>query len=115
VAVAVATIYNQDLVRRGLARRICRDDPGELEDALSLATRFEWMECCPPGRPSRDRYPEIWTVFHGLAAGDLDVARAFFGPRPRRLSGGHRATVLIYNAVLAIVTKDHRAQALLRP
>lgn len=54
-------------------------------------------------------------VFHGLAAGDHDVARAIFGPRPRSLSGGHRPTVRIYNAAQAIVTENRGAQTRLRP
>jgi hypothetical protein len=114
-AMAAARIYGQQLLRRGLARRIVHDDPAELEAALWLATRIEWIESCPPSRLVGERYPEIWIILRGLAAGDLDVARAFFGPRPRKLSGGHKSTVLVYNTVQAIVTKNQRAQSLLRP
>ncbi len=112
---AAARFYSPNLARRGVARRIVNDDPAELETALSLATRFEWMESCLPSRSWNDRYPEIWTVFRGLAARDLDVGRAFFGPRPVKLYGGHKRAGLVYNAVVAIVTKEHRAQSVLRP
>jgi hypothetical protein len=114
-AMAVANLYGRDLLRRGIARRILRDDPGELEAALSLQARLDWLEMCEPAVRRHDTYPDVWMVFHGLAAGDHEVARAFFGPRPRALSGGHEATVLIYNAVQAIVTGNRRAQARLRP
>jgi hypothetical protein len=113
-AMAVANLYGRGLLRRGVARRILRDDPGELEAALSLATRLERLVWCAPGNPRDDRYSLIWTVFHGLAAGDHEVARAFFGTRPRDLSAGHKPTVLIYNAVQAIVTENRPAQARLR-
>jgi hypothetical protein len=114
-AMAAANIYSRVLERRGVARRIVHDDPGELEAALSLSTRFEWMDTSPPLRRSAERYPEVWTVFRALAASDFEVSRAFFGPRPKRLSVGHRTTVLMYNAVQAIVTNNRREQLLLRP
>ncbi len=114
-AMSAARTYCQDLVRRGIARRIVRDDPSELEAALSLATRYDWIEICYPSRQTAEKYPEVWIVFRALAASDLDVARAFFGPRPKSLRGGHRASVLTYNAVQAIVTKNRREQLRLRP
>ena len=112
---SVARLYNLQLMRRGVARRIVHDDPAELEAALWLATRIDWIEVCPPSRRMEDRYPYIWIVFRGLAASDRDIARAFFGSRPPKLSGGHGPTVLIYNTVQAIVTEDRRTQSRLRP
>ena len=104
------------MLRRGVARRILRDDPGELGAALSLSTRLDWLDWCEPGHlPGDSRYSLVWKVFNGLAAGDHEVARAFFGPRPRNLSRGHKSAVLIYNAVQAIVTENRRAQDRLRP
>ncbi len=115
-AVAAANLYGRGLLRRGVARRILRDDPGELAAALSLAARLDWLGWCEPGHLQGDsRYSLVWMVFNGLAAGDHEVARAFFGPRPRNLSRGHKSAVLIYNTVQAIVTENLRAQARLRP
>ncbi len=115
-ALARANIYGRGLLRRGIARRILRDDPGELAAALSLSARLDWLSWCEPGHLQGDsRYSLVWRVFNGLAAGDHAVARAFFGPRPRNLSAGSMAAVLIYNAVQAIVTENRRAQAQLRP
>jgi hypothetical protein len=115
VAIATANLLGRELLDRGVARRIVHDDPSELECALGLGTRLEWIEGCMPWRRWDDRYPEIWTVFRGLAAGDLAVARAYFGPKPKNLTGGHKVTVMIYNAVQAIVTENKGEQAKLLP
>jgi hypothetical protein len=109
-ALATARILSLDLLARGVARRIVNDDPAELECALRLGTRIEWVESCLPRLSSDQKYPNIWTVFHGLAASDIEVARAFFGASPGRLTGGHYPTVLVYNTIQAIVTENRAEQ-----
>src|SRR5262249_39778436 len=96
-AMAIASLYSWELLPRGVARRLIQNDLGELEAALSLGARIAWLQSSLPQRRQADLYPNIWTVFHGLAASDIDVAQAFFGGRGRALTGGHRPTVLIYN------------------
>jgi hypothetical protein len=112
---AMATIYSDNLLARGVARRIIKDDPEELESALSLEARLYWLEECAPNQGDLSLYPNVWKVFRGLAASDLEVSRAYFGANPRMLRRGHKSTVLIYNAIQATVTNDQPAQTALAP
>jgi hypothetical protein len=110
-AMVVASIYNLNLPDRGVARRIVTDNPNELEAALSLSARLDWLHTCNPSRQSGQSYPDIWFALRGLAAGDIEVARAIFRTRCHDSKGGHKPTVLIYDAVEAIMMKDRKAQA----
>jgi hypothetical protein len=114
-AMVVAEFYQRDLTERGVARRIMTDDPGELEAALSLETRFDWINTCHPSRQRGESYPDVWKALKALAAGDIEVARAIFRTRCHDSNRGHKATLLIYDAVEAIVMKDRPAQARLAP
>lgn len=42
-AMVVAVIFGSCLLDRGVARRIMSEDPGELEAALSLSARLDWI------------------------------------------------------------------------
>ncbi len=112
-AMLVRSTYETGLVARGVARRILTGNPEELEAALSLSARLDWVGTCYPGRPWGASYPDVWTALGGLAAGDLEVAQAIF--RVPCHDRGHRATVLIYDGVEAIVMQDRPAQARLAP
>lgn len=114
-AMVVASIYELNLLERGIARRIINDDPGELESALSLSARLGWIDHCRPSRPSGDSYADIWMSLRGLAAGDIEVAQAIFRARRHDSKGGHKPTVLLYDAAQAIVMNDQPAQARLAP
>ena len=114
-AMVVASDYESSLLERGLARRIMTEDPGELEAALSLSARLDWIRTCYPSQPSGTSYPDIWNALRGLAAGDIEVARAIFRARRHDSRGGHKPTVLIYDAVEAIVMNDRPAQARIAP
>jgi hypothetical protein len=114
-AMLAASIYELNLVERGVARRIMTEDPGELEAALSLSARLGRVGDCRPSRPWGNSYPDIWMALRGLAAGDIEVAQAIFRARRHDSRGGHKPTVLIYDAAEAIVTKDQPAQARLAP
>jgi Ankyrin repeats (many copies) len=114
-AMVVAEFYDSDLTARGVARRIMSDDPGELEAALSLQARFDWLNTCYPSRQSGESYPDVWMALKGLAAGDIDIARAIFRTRCHDSNRGHKPTLLIYDAVEAIVMNDRPAQARLVP
>ena len=112
-AMMVRSTYETNLVARGVARRIVTGNPEELEAALSLSARFYWVGTCYPGQPWGASYPNVWTALSGLAAGDIEVAQAIL--RARCHDRGHKPTVLIYDAVEAIVMKDRPAQARLAP
>lgn len=114
-AMVVAAMFKSHLLYRGVARRIMTGDPGELEAALSLSARFDWIDTCYPSRQSGESYPDIWFALHGLAAGDIKVARAILQARCHDSDRGHKPTVLIYDAVESIVMKDRPAQARIAP
>jgi hypothetical protein len=114
-AMVVASIYDSSLPDRGVARRVMTGDPDEMESALSLSARLDWLHRCNPSWQKRQSYPDIWFALRGLAAGDIDVARAIFRTRSHGSKGGHKPTVLIYDAVEAIVMKDREAQASIAP
>lgn len=114
-AMVVRTIYNSDLPDRGVARRIMTGDPGELEAALSLSARLDWINTCYTSQPWGTSYPDIWIALRGLAAGDIEVVRAILRARRHDSDRGHKPTVLIYDAVEAIVMKDRPAQARIAP
>jgi hypothetical protein len=69
-AVMVSDIFNSDLPDRGVARRIIIADPDELESALSLNARLDWIDTCHPSQPWDESYPDVWIALRGLAAGD---------------------------------------------
>ena len=112
-AMMVSEVYGENLLDRGVARRIQTGDPEELEAALSLSARLEWENACYPGQPWGTSYPNVWIALRGLAAGDIEVAQAIL--RARCHDRGHKPTVTIYDAVEAIVMKDRPAQARLTP
>jgi hypothetical protein len=112
-AMVIGAMYKLDLLERGVARRILNGDPEELESALSLSARLDWLDSCHPGQPWGASYPNVWIALRGLAARDIEVAQAILRPRCR--DKGHKTTVLIYDAVEAIVLKDRKAQDRLAP
>ncbi len=114
-AMMVAEVYAIDLTARGVARRLMTEDPGELESALSLNARLDWVHTCYPSQPWGTSYPHVWKALNGLAAGDIEVAHAIFRARHHDSDHGHKTTLLIYDAVEAIVMKDRRAQVRLAP
>ena len=114
-AMMVAEVYGIDLTARGVARRIMTEDPAELESALSLNARLDWLHTCYPSQPWGNSYPDVWKALDGLAAGDIEVAQAIFRARHHDSNRGHKTTLLIYDAVEAIVMNDRRAQARLAP
>ena len=67
----VASIFNLNLPDRGVARRIATDDPDELESALSLSARLDWLHTCHPSGQKGQTFPDIWLALRGLAAGDI--------------------------------------------
>ncbi len=114
-AMVVAVIYKSRLLERGVARRIMTEDANELEAALSLSARLDWIDNCYPSQPWGESYPDVWIALRGLAAGDIDVARAIFRARRHDSDRGHKPTVLTYDAVEAIVMKDRPAQSAFAP
>jgi hypothetical protein len=113
-AMVVADIYNSNLPDRGVARRIINEDPDELESALSLSARLDWIDTCYPSQWG-ESYPDVWIALRGLAAGDIEVAQAIVRARRNDSRGGHKPTVLIYDAVEAIVMMNQKAQKRLAP
>lgn len=112
-AIVCANMMSWDLLERGVARRLTYDDPAELECALSLGTRLDWLRDCQPRQCADSVYANIWAVFRGLAAGDLEVSQAYFRKGNRNLRGGHKPTVLTYNTVQAIINHNKRQQLIL--
>jgi hypothetical protein len=99
-------LISTDLRQRGVARRIAFNEPSDLRHALSLEARIEWVYRGELGSEGGGCYPEAWSILRALAAKDLFVAGRFFEVNGDPLSGGHRATVLLYNALLSIVTEN---------
>jgi hypothetical protein len=97
---------------RGVARRIAFNLPAELRQALSLEARIEWIWRGELGNEAGHSscYPESWIILRALAAKDIVVARRFFDGDCRPLRRGHRATVLLYNALLSIITHNEPLQ-----
>lgn len=111
----VSEVYEGNLLDRGVARRFLTGDPEELEAALSLIARLGWENTCYPGQPSGTSYANVWKALHGLASGDIEVAKTILRTRWHGGGGGHKPTVTIYDAALAIVMKDRPAQARITP
>ena len=114
-AMWVADIFNSCLPDRGVARRIINEDPDELESVLSLSARLDWLNNCRPSEQWGESYPDVWIALRGLAAGDIEVAQAIVRARHHDSDSGHKPTVLIYDAIEAIVMKDRPAQKRLAP
>ena len=114
-AVMVSDIINSDLPDRGVARRIINHDPDELESALSLSARLDWIDTCHPFQPWGESHPDVWIALRGLAAGDIEVAQAVVRARRHDSDTVHTASELIYDAVEAVVMKDRPAQQRLVP
>ena len=75
-AMVVAVIFKSWLLDRGVARRFMTEDASELEAALSLSARLDWIDHCYPSQPRGESYPDVWIALRGLAAADIDVAHA---------------------------------------
>ena len=102
-ALIVANFLSFELERRGIARRIVDETPPELAKALSLASRLKWIE--RGNRPS-EVWVDIWHILNcALASGDTAVAIRNLETIPKRIRGGHKPTVAIYNTVRAILTE----------
>lgn len=115
-ALVEMNLLSTDLRERGVARRIAFNLPSELRQALSLQARIDWVWRMEVGNKGGGCYPEAWTILRALAAKDLFVARRFFDVNSVPVRKGHRATVLLYNTLLSIITKDEALQQkLLKP
>lgn len=104
-ALAVQGWLMNNMVERGIARRLRFGDPGELAMCVSLEARLHWMSC---GYPHDCDYPNVWPVLRALGTRDFFVARRYAetGRYPIARNVGYFP--LIYNAVYAILRKDDK-------
>jgi hypothetical protein len=115
-ALVVIQLLSKDLAKRGVARRLVFDSPQELRQALSLEARIRWANRSGFGNSigGGNCSPEAWTILRALAVGDTAVASRFFEVNDEPIRRGQREEILLYNALLAIVTKNADLQATLR-
>jgi len=104
-------LFSNDLRWRGVVRRLAFNTLSDLRTALSLEARIEWFERREFGSIRGGCYPEAWRILKALAVRDLAVARRYFEVNDRPLKGGHPPTVLLYNGLLAILTKNKEYQS----
>lgn len=110
-AMVEMNLFSRDILRRGVARRIAFNNLSDLRTALSLPTRIGSLRALRFGYRGGVAYPFAWTLLHTLAAKDIAVVRRFFEVNNTPLKGpGNRSAILIYNALLAIVTQDEALQ-----
>ncbi|HUY88839.1 MAG TPA: hypothetical protein VMV10_08910 [Pirellulales bacterium] len=103
------SLFSTDLLERGLARRIAFNVLSDLRTALSMDARIKWLEH-RRYRSKDGSYPDAWTILRALAARDVAIARRFLDLADGPLRGGARETVLLYNAILGILTQDEALQ-----
>lgn len=109
-AILELEFFSTELRERGVARRLAFDSPSDLRTALSLDARIEWHQRGEFGSRNGGCYPEAWVILRALAARDLAVVGRFFEANHEPVKRGHRPTVLIYNALLALVTDNRKLQ-----
>jgi hypothetical protein len=91
-------------LRRGVARRLSLDDPGELARFLSMNSRVKYL-WYGGIVDNQDEYTNVFDVLRALAARDLDVALAFANTGTFPLRGRDRF-VLAYNGVYAVLRRS---------
>lgn len=105
------SLFSTDLLKRGVARRIAFNMLSDLRAALSLPARMGLLSALRSGCRGGVDYPVAWDLLHTLAAKDMVVVRRFFEVNNTPLKGpGNRSAILIYNAMLAIVTQNEAQQ-----
>ncbi|HEV7222257.1 MAG TPA: hypothetical protein VGN42_06105 [Pirellulales bacterium] len=114
-AMVEMNLLSTDLLERGVARRIAFNMLSDLRAALSLPARMSLRGALRAG--GGGGYTDAWNLLATLAAKDIAVVRRFFEVNNTPLKGpGNRSAILIYNALLAIVTQNEAQQrALLAP
>lgn len=104
-------LFSRDLLQRGVARRIAFNSLNDLRTALSLTARIGWLGALRPGYRGGVDYPVAWVVLRTLAAKDIAVVQRFVEVNNTPLKGpGNGPAILIYNAVLAILTRNQALQ-----
>ena len=107
-ALILANFFGFELERRGIAKRIVDESPSEMAKALSLSARLKWIE---RGNHPSEVWVDLWHLLNAaLASGDTAVAIRNLETVPKRIRGGHKPTVAIYNTVRAIMTEDATEQ-----
>jgi hypothetical protein len=104
-------LLSTELRGRGVARRLALNTLSDLRTALSLEARVDWFGRGEFGSKSDGCYPEAWDILRALAARDLAVTKRFFEVNDQPVKRGHRPTVLLYNGLLALVTRNKKLQS----
>lgn len=104
-------LFSNDLRWRGVAKRLIGNTLSDLRTALSLEARIDWFQRGAFGSLNGGCYPEAWRILRALAVRDVAVARRYFEVNDKPLKGGHPPTVLLYNGLLAVLTKNKTAQS----
>ena len=108
-AMVEMNLLSRDILIRGVARRIAFNHVSDLRTALSLPARMRLLGTLRSG--GGGGYTDAWNLLATLAAKDIAVVRRFFEVNNTPLKGpGNRSAILIYNALLAIVTRNEAQQ-----
>jgi hypothetical protein len=110
-AILELRLFSNDLRWRGVAKRLTFNTLSDLRTALSLDARIDWFQRGEFGSLNGGCYPESWWILRALAVRDLAVARRYFEVNDQPLKGGHPPTVLLYNGLLAVLTKNKALQS----
>lgn len=112
-ALVEMNLLSCDILKRGVARRIAFNQLSDLRTALSLPARMSLHGALRAGGGNTG----AWKLLATLAAKDIAVVRRSFEVNNTPVKGpGNRSEILIYNALLAIVTQNEAQQrALLAP
>lgn len=110
-AMVEMNLFSRDILKRGVARRIAFKNVSDLRAALSLSFRIGSLSRLRFGYRGGGGYTDAWHLLHTLTAKDIAAVRRFFEVNDTPLKGpGNRSAILIYNAMLAIMTRNEALQ-----